>query len=788
MKSLVFLRKYNNYYNRKVKKQATLEDYLLNNDYVIKSNINFTPGDGVNTSLITAWAEEWTADYMILVDDMNEIVSRWFILDNTRTLNGQYRVNLRRDLIADHLEQLIDAPVFVQKANLEPESPLIYNPEGLEYNQIKTKEFLLKDETKTPWIVGYVDKSYTADGADIKTTINRDGITTLESLGLIMEDIDDPQAGGIFNIPEGDVKFRMDYNYVDTAIPENNDLTQTIETSFNALSGVFMAKRAFKAQNSDKRCLLSTQFFADTSEKIAYVLENWDAKFKENRTSVVLALQQYLLFKETPFLDNDELETILQLNEKVVFSNATGKYYKMILGLPTLKTTKEVIATNSFTTSLRTVYKFARDAIVSGAPSKYKFMAIDDKWQIEYKASKYTVSFIEVPGPGEFKVNIKSGHATLKDAPYNMFAMPFNESNMELANAIVKKLTKSIIYDLQILPYCPMRYMMDEDGVDLSLGMVDINYNNITIGETNISYLLWGVKSSDSFVIFKDIAKPQSPEEIKIANETEFIRLNSPNYSGSFDFNVAKNQGVDYFKVSFTYKPISPYIQVAPNFKGLYGSDFGDARGLICGGDFSVAMTTDAWNSYQINNKNFDNIFNTEIKTMDYAHRMSMISGGIGGGLQAAGLGVGAGVMSGNPFIGAAAGMASAAGGAADLAIGHSVYQSNKQGKVDMFNYQLGNIKARPDTLNKVSAYNVNNKYFPFLEYYEATETEKQALLNKIKYEGMTVMTIGTIREYLGAKEEFNFFKGQLIQNYDIAENFQILDAIGVELEKGVYL
>lgn len=265
-------------------------------------------------------------------------------------------------------------------------------------------------------------------------------------------------------------------------------------------------------------------------------------------------------------------------------------------------------------------------------------------------------------------------------------------------------------------------------------------------------------------------------------------RLCSPNYNGAFEFSVAKNLGVDYFEVSYTYKPYSPYIQVNPNFKNLYGKDFNDARGLICNGNFSVATLTDQWKTYEINNKNYENIFNAQIKTMDKNNQLSLLSQGISTPLNAAAAGIGAGVLSGNVGVGIGAGAASLVGGIADMAIGQSVFQNNRQLQKDLFAMNLQNIKARPDTLNKISAYNINNKYFPFIEYYTCTEVEKEALRNKIKYEAMTVNAIGTIDDYIGAVEEYNYFKASPIILDNIAEDYHLAEAIAVELEKGVYL
>ena len=84
-----------------------------------------------------------------------------------------------------------------------------------------------------------------------------------------------------------------------------------------------------------------------------------------------------------------------------------------------------------------------------------------------------------------------------------------------------------------------------------------------------------------------------------------------------FEFSIAKNKGITKFNVDYTYKPYQPYIHINPDFKGLYGTDWDDSRGLILGGDFSVQATDSAWVNYVNNNKNYQAIFNREIDHLD---------------------------------------------------------------------------------------------------------------------------------------------------------------------------
>lgn len=786
MKNLIFLRGFNNYYDRRLKVLTTVAEYLQYN-YNLKPAVNFTPGDGVTTSLVSNWGEDWTPDYLVVIDEFDNIVSRWFILKATRTLNGQYRVNLRRDVLADNYNSIIEAPMFVQKANLDSDSPFLFNTEGMEFNQIKVGEELLTDETKTPWIVGYLAKGDDRLTGLISASQETTTKVGLGTLGITLDDINDPTKGGHFYKVEGNISFQFNYNYTD-----NGTQIIRIKAPVDPYRGnVFQGSYAGTGLLSFKSTTLqSFQANQDSTIKRNYVVRDWSNNLKSHKDPILNSISVFMEGKTTPIQTLAQWQSTVAAKNQLVFSSNTNKYYNFNYAEETSTDVTHEIKTQSFETPMRAIMQNALDELVENANPEW-LMSLNVLGIfpiIYYTIKKYRVNLIEEPMvAGQISVNLSANGNKTIDAPYDMIAMPFTEQNMLLANQMILN-GGSKVFDFQLLPFCPVREMIDANGINLGLGTAGTNFDYIKEQTNNISYVLWATRTSNAFPIFRSIPTGSSPEEIKVVNETEFIRLSSPNYNGSFDFNVAKNKGVDYFTVAYTYKPFSPFIQVAPNFKGLYGSTYNDGRGLILNGDFSLTMMTDAWTQYELNNKNYESIFNTEVKTMDFAHKQSMISGGIGVGLQATAMGMGAGLMSGNPIVGAMAGVGSAVGGIADLAMVNSVYQSNKQGKLDMFNYQLGNIKALPNTLNKVSAYNIRNKYFPFIEYYSATDAEKTALKNKLKYEGMTVMVIGTMGEYVGARADFNYFKGQLIQVGKVAEDFNTVDAIAVELEKGVYI
>ena len=283
----------------------------------------------------------------------------------------------------------------------------------------------------------------------------------------------------------------------------------------------------------------------------------------------------------------------------------------------------------------------------------------------------------------------------------------------------------------------------------------------------------------------------------KLANECDLVRLVSQNYSAIFEFSPAKSGGVDGFLADCTYKPWSPYIHILPKLKGLYGDKFvsiDDARGLICGGDMSLPQLSNEWANYQLQNKTYQEMFDRQIKNMDVQNDVNRqaaiaqliaapITGGAAGAATAAKLGSGlTGAIAGG-LVGAIGGGITAG---VDLANTVKMMEENKSYAIDMYGYNLQNIQAVPTSLTKTSALTYNTRVWPFIEYYTCTESERKALKDKIKYNGMTIMKVGQLSNYpLG---EDNFYKGQVIRLPDSRIDGHMAFEIYNELNKGVYL
>lgn len=236
----------------------------------------------------------------------------------------------------------------------------------------------------------------------------------------------------------------------------------------------------------------------------------------------------------------------------------------------------------------------------------------------------------------------------------------------------------------------------------------------------------------------------------------------------------------------------------------MYGTDWNDSTGLLFNGDFSLATLTDPWINYELSNKNYQAIFNRQIQSMDVNQQLARdqmnfqnLTGAITGSFTGAAGGALTGAKLAGPYGAIAGGVAGFAGGTVlGIAGGlkNNEWLARQQGEaksyaIDMYNYQLGNIKALPQSLTKADPITYNNKVWPVIEEFSCTDEEKEVIKNKIKYNSMTVMAIGTLNDY-STSDDFDdvYVKGQLIRLTDVADDFHVVDAIYQEVDKGFYI
>lgn len=791
----VYLLHYNNYYNRIVKKESTLAGYLLD-AYLLDSfdGVNFVDNDGVNTTYVCN--TDTNPDYIVVANG-DVITSRWYVIEKSILRNGQYRFTLRRDVIVDAYESTVSAPCFIEKATLQKNDPLIFNGEDMTVNQIKTSEFALKDETGCAWVVGYIPKdSFKGDEASrtVKGDVILEGGATADITVENLTDWDYNQYAtgtkfkGAFNGPVGyglfcynnfggNIKMIGAAIYSDGTLPSYNDnygipnfTTPNLDNSGYILN--------IKARFSSA--------VADFRKRV------WKGTSGFNGQLRVVTGNAY---------PSDE-NTFKNLNGKVIYESATGLYRRIKLNAQFIQNEQIVISPTSTPSLALLLYSnidkgaFEYDWNIEGNPNENSYRAV-------YSYYQYTIEYEQIYTSATVVVSAPENRYHLEDQPYDMFCIPYSDDLQIYKNGVaLVKANKSIavnmaiqigattgtgnVYDVQLLPYCPVRYCILDDGTfDVKSAKHDLikDANGVTLG-----VILWATTSAFTIDIQHEIVVTDP----KIESQTDVYRLTSPNFNGQFEFNAAKNGGVESFNIDCNYKPFNPYIHVNPNFKLLYGQDFNDARGLICGGDFSLPQLSNAWANYQLNNKNYQAIFDRQIQNMEVNNKVQrqkeIISAAIGtaqGGLMGAASGMQYGP--GAAIAGGVGGtLASLGGGIADVYFNEQLRNEALDYTKDMYGYNLGNIQALPTSLTKTSAFTYNNKIFPILEYYTCTDQEKQALRDKIKYNGMTVMRIGTIAEFIPNAEK-QYIKGRIIRLEGIEEDYHFLKAISEEIFKGAF-
>lgn len=804
----LYLLQYNQYYNRLVKREESISAYQ---DYIVYSptdenrllNVSFNPDDGMDTEHVVNTPNA-DYDYVIVTNDLNEIESRWFVIQAKRNLAGQYTLTLHRDILADYYDEVCSATYFIQKATVPLTNKLIFNSENMAFNQIKKREIALKDETGCPWIVGYLaDNAIETDTQLINTSTIKPSV--YQPTPIALDTLQMYQRTGLYTIDPNNAEFRYICKSSNPAYRFIYGINTGGSTSFSQIQTTDLNVR----YNLSTGTPLSTITQREIQEKLLNSYNNFSGKNLIGAKIGALVADYYTLSTGANLINSSILSTLKQMEGTIYSDGANSFKIRVIQGSSTGYFTPDNIGSTTLTRDMDQIFT---DAGVGSINSNLGGV------QCGAAITNYSI-VIDTISTNYTAVTIQNSVAHLYDAPYYMFAIPFGAVNItgdkEFTTTndtdVIKQITTAIamhfggergaIYDVQLLPYCPARECVTEDG-SIYLSDSIHKYSLITEDKTNVSCLIWCERSNFSTFINETIDTPTNAIDFKIENETSIWRLNSPNYNGAFEFKSTMNYGINGFEVNCTYQPYTPYIHVNPlfNSQGLFGGDFNDQRGLVCGGSYSMPLLTDAWRTYQIENSSYRDAFDRQIENMETTYNInrqqSIAAGGLGiassaisGGASGAMIGsiggpIGAGIGAAVGGITSAA--VSGAGLLADLKYAGALQNEALDYAKDMFGYQLQNIKALPYTIGRVGAFNINNKLFPFLEYYTCSDEEKEALRNKLKYNGMTVMTIGTISDY--QQSEPTYIAASLIRIESIADDYHTAASIASEIHKGVYI
>ena len=764
----LYVLKYNNYYNREIK--APLPNVTDYQDYIYASlgQTNFNPGDGVATHHDIPLDID-DGDYLIVASG-TQVVSRWFIIDHDRICRGPsaglYRLQLLRDVIADNYNATLNSTCFIERAIVNDDNPLIYNSENINTNQQRKSAELLKDDTKMAWLIGFVDREAPKKTISINSTV----VADYEMSSYRFKDYFNKDANS--------------FTFIDGYVYVTNTQYSASPTAFKFVLDQY-AEQTYLGNSTSKG-------------DYKYTDQNGNLKSYIQENGLNLALNISTKHSLYDGISSDSNYNSLLYEEDKIVRDGTD-FYKIGIKTETHERTYRITEDKDGEYLLTYLTNFMKN--FRGYKSGTPYFEI----YIKYDSLRLTKTPIV---EGEYTVNYpgKTEHLINKSAPFDVFCIPYADdmkikvgtkevqANKQFAMSIASELSRNLgnyCYDIQLLPYCPMTgYKVTDNIFDINSGDAK-RRTAIKRGDETVYWMFWSTSNEKSFTI----QHPITVSNKKIQNQCEMYRLCSPNYNGQFGFSVAKNEGVDYFNVDITYLPVSSYLHVVPNLKGLYGNYSDNSPiGLICKGEFSINSVKEQYIQFMQNNKNYENIFRAEINTNDKSHELQVEQSRIANWLGAAATGLQTGVFSKGAVgagLGVGAGIVTGIAGEVDINYGNQLYELNKKYKQDVHNYQLDNIKAMPNSLSKVSSYTKNNQIFVVLERYDATEKEKEAVAQNVIDYSMNVGVIGKPIDYIYNDWSYNgntsrgYFKAQLIK-IDL-NTYHESDAISTELARGVY-
>ena len=583
---------YNNYFNRIIKKENTIADYkAADADYKEVSNINFNPGDGVNTSLVLGLGQNGSLfdgeefDYLVayeVVDNANVINSRWFIIEQDRERAGQFELTLKRDVLADNYTDVVNSPIFLEKGFInDVNDPLLYNSESMNLNQIKQLEIPLKDETESGWVVGYIPSDAFPKVEPQYDRVEKKVTTPMEA-DFEIDNIND-WSYWQYCLSNPNYKLMADSaGKRKVTVKIRSEDRQADYRSFRV--DMVTANYTFYPNSTDAGTYSQQNSgYIKTSATLEYPQWYQDygpVTFKQGTINAGICNNIFDPVRNNSAF-NTALNTILgtgisigdtsalrRLQDKIILDATTNKYYK--ISVISISESNPITVTSSTTGG--------QAALTALKNAMYYPNGAGGSLQGEYTtftASNSSTSYaIKLTNIGDsFYVDLNSDRAHLNDAPYDMFCIPFSDTlklkfdsteftcsknvALSMATEIARDLGSGNVYDVQLLPYCPNRTMVVNSGSPSSvLNLASVKYDLIKESVTNSpkSAVIWCTESTFQVPITVESNivefKPTEDAPIKINNESYYtIPNNISTYTGRMGISTTSYNNIIVYKV-----------------------------------------------------------------------------------------------------------------------------------------------------------------------------------------------------------------------------------------------
>lgn len=182
--------KYNNYVNRVIKGHAYLNEYLEDTDCIYLGEADVTPTNFNKLSEKEAnitYIGEAVPDYVIVADKTNlNIISSWFVINETRKNQTNYKLELKRDLVWDNLIELVNCESTLVKRGYAPKTndSILNHEREFSFNEYKRNEVKMKQNNNS-WLAIFVGTNL-KEKMDVIDTISHEEIyiTTTSDLDV----------------------------------------------------------------------------------------------------------------------------------------------------------------------------------------------------------------------------------------------------------------------------------------------------------------------------------------------------------------------------------------------------------------------------------------------------------------------------------------------------------------------------------------------------------------------------------------------------------------------------
>lgn len=788
-------------------KYGNYQDTYYTNNYAkllvdLESKVKFTQQVNLGFTDGVILENTFTGDFnkincAIVVHETNgthlyKIIKKSFIRKN------MWRITMVKDLISALYGDIINSKVLVSRLGIDRKvyNPLLFINEGIKLSEIKVRQDILKED-KDFKTYGYllIWARDSLDGINItweskllpkEYDISVDDITLVPELNRSLE-------RGRFiktvNVKAGEPKM------------ESIRVWKTADFTLNDFTNI-----DYKVSIQDK--LYLEHSYKEIITGVSGILRAVNNNIVEFDNEAVLSRLMVVLNNVNPYGSLKDSESFYKYNNKRVFDKKTNRVYEITLA-PTEYLSDRFALSNELCYS-----------IIGGDPKTYTIIN-PIEYDYEERQEKYNKRIVE-----ELPIvsHTFKSYVNCIDQPLQIMYIPmieFNRNDITIQNSIgqgynnSREMVEGMLYDLiskyggtagklldvQVVSYSPCKGFPGT----LTGNTYKILNEKETIRTANYKGLsIYEVQRTNYFTTLRYNIKV---DDYKISQNRKYL-ITSPSGSSVYEFSVAKNGGLEGFLVETNIRPYASFNRIQPIFKNIYGANYVDSRGLVWKEDTSLTSTSNAWETYKRQNVNFQNSFNCDIdyKRSSMALNQEANRGNYGFdagkriisatvdaavfGAEATAndfwgvKGVTAGALGAGAILGGA--LLSEALEAGQLAYNNRMEEKMNENEIDnarkQFNYSLGNIKALPENVEKVSGVYTTNNLLPYIQVFEPSK-EEEKIFND--YLDMFGVNVGLMVDLSTLK--FNFLQGTVVKFYTSITNEEYKE-LYAQLKRGARL